>query len=83
MLQHLALLYAGQREFLTGVTAFIGDGVAAGEPVLVAVATERTERLRVELNGSADQIFFVTAGAPRPAGAFHPGLADLSAADVG
>jgi anti-sigma regulatory factor (Ser/Thr protein kinase) len=60
-LQHMALLYAGDREFLSGTLPFVRDGVAAGEPVLVVVDAERSEQLRVELDGSSDRIFFVTA----------------------
>ena len=55
---HEALLYANEDEFLDGTLPFVRDGVAAGEPVLVALAAERIERLRSVLGGDADRVLF-------------------------
>ncbi|CAM4278077.1 hypothetical protein MB901379_01434 [Mycobacterium basiliense] len=43
---HSALLYHSQREYLECVATFIGDGIAMGEPVLVAVPGDRLELVR-------------------------------------
>jgi anti-sigma regulatory factor (Ser/Thr protein kinase) len=55
---HEALLYANDEDFLDGTLPFVRDGVAAGEPVLVALAAEKNERLRGELGGDADRVLF-------------------------
>ncbi|MER6691577.1 MEDS domain-containing protein, partial [Streptomyces minutiscleroticus] len=34
---HPALFYAGEREYLAGTVPFVREGLAAGEPVAVAV----------------------------------------------
>ena len=44
--RHEALLYRGTQEFLTTIGSFVLDGVAAGEPVLVAVDAVRGRLLR-------------------------------------
>jgi anti-sigma regulatory factor (Ser/Thr protein kinase) len=44
--QHEALLYAGIDEFLGATVPFVAEGVAAGEPVLVAVPEPRLSALR-------------------------------------
>lgn len=43
--RHEAFLYRGDDDFLRGAARFVTDGVAAGEPVLVAVAEPRWRRL--------------------------------------
>ncbi|MEV8038372.1 anti-sigma factor RsbA family regulatory protein [Streptomyces sp. NPDC086182] len=43
---HPALLYRGDREYVEGTTRFVSDGVAAGEPVAVAVPPARLELIR-------------------------------------
>ncbi|MCT9007065.1 sensor histidine kinase [Streptomyces rhizosphaerihabitans] len=43
---HPALLYHGDREYVEGTTRFVSDGVAAGEPVAVAVPAARLELIR-------------------------------------
>jgi anti-sigma regulatory factor (Ser/Thr protein kinase) len=53
---HRALLYRGDAEYLDGVVPFIEDGIAAGEPVLVAVPPNRLELLRTKLGSSADAV---------------------------
>jgi anti-sigma regulatory factor (Ser/Thr protein kinase) len=55
---HEAFLYSDEEEFVDGTVAFIEDGVADGEPVLVVLSAEKIERLRTALNGSADHVLF-------------------------
>ncbi|MFJ6835744.1 anti-sigma factor RsbA family regulatory protein [Streptomyces sp. NPDC091209] len=43
---HPALLYRGDREYVEGTTRFVSDGVAAGQPVAVAVPPSRLELIR-------------------------------------
>jgi len=55
---HEALLYAGDDGFVAGLTPFIREGVALGEPVLVVVAARKVAMLREALNGDAAQVHF-------------------------
>jgi anti-sigma regulatory factor (Ser/Thr protein kinase) len=55
---HEALFYAGIDGFLDATTRFIGEGVRAGEDVLVAVDAEKIERLRSALNDD-DRVQFL------------------------
>jgi anti-sigma regulatory factor (Ser/Thr protein kinase) len=55
---HEVLLYAGTDEFVAGCGAFIREGVAAGEPVLVVVDSEKVDLLREELNGVGEHVTF-------------------------
>jgi anti-sigma regulatory factor (Ser/Thr protein kinase) len=55
---HEALFYAGMDGFLAGTLPFVRQGLAAGEPVLVAVPGEKAARLRDELGDSADDVLF-------------------------
>jgi anti-sigma regulatory factor (Ser/Thr protein kinase) len=56
--RHEALLYAGQEEFLASTSAFIRDAVAAGEPTLVVVSSDKIARLRAELGADAEAVRF-------------------------
>jgi anti-sigma regulatory factor (Ser/Thr protein kinase) len=56
--RHEAFLYAGQEEFLDGAMSFIGDGLAAEEPVLIAVEAAKIDLLRSELGGDAGRVHF-------------------------
>jgi anti-sigma regulatory factor (Ser/Thr protein kinase) len=56
--RHVALLYAGERSFVEAISAFIRDGVAAGEPALVVVSARKIELLRDELGDAADRVCF-------------------------
>jgi anti-sigma regulatory factor (Ser/Thr protein kinase) len=47
--RHEALLYAGERQFVDRVSAFVREGVDAGEPVLVAVGARKIGLLRSAL----------------------------------
>src|SRR5918996_38928 len=54
--RHPALFYRGIDEYLTGTLSFIEEGLAADEPVAVAVPGDRLEPLRAGLNGSASRV---------------------------
>lgn len=56
--RHAALFYAGQAEFLQRLVPFISDGVAAGEPTLVVVGTQKIDALRRALGPDADHVAF-------------------------
>lgn len=58
-LDHRALFYVDDVDYLDGVTSFVRDGLAAGEPTLVAVPGQRLELIRAALNGSADRVEFL------------------------
>lgn len=55
-LRHEALLYGGEDEFASGVARFVGDGLAAGEPVLVAVPAERHALARRALGAAGHEV---------------------------
>ncbi|MFL6128639.1 MAG: anti-sigma factor RsbA family regulatory protein [Mycobacteriales bacterium] len=57
--RHEAFLYRGGAEFLAGLVPFVRDGIAAGEPVMVAVIEERAEPLREALGADAADVHFV------------------------
>jgi len=57
--RHDALLYAGLDDFLTGSVAFVADGLANGEAVLVAVGSTKIEALRHALGDDAGSVMFV------------------------
>jgi anti-sigma regulatory factor (Ser/Thr protein kinase) len=56
--RHEALIYAGEDDFVAKTTAFLREGVEAGEPALVVVSARKIERLRESLNGDADAVVF-------------------------
>ena len=47
--RHEALLYAGDEEFVEECAAFVADGVAEDEAVMVVVAAPKIDRLRTRL----------------------------------
>jgi anti-sigma regulatory factor (Ser/Thr protein kinase) len=57
--RHEALLYAGDDDFLAATVPFVSDGVAASEPVLVALPRPRLELLRAQLGGDAGAVTMV------------------------
>ena len=59
MFRHDALLYADADEFVAGTAAFVRDGLAAGEPVLVAVVEPNRSRLREELGPDVGRVEFL------------------------
>lgn len=50
---HLAFFYHGQPDYLGGMLPFVRDGLAAGEPVAVAVPRPQLDLLHSELGGEA------------------------------
>ncbi|XVV01340.1 anti-sigma factor RsbA family regulatory protein [Actinosynnema sp. CA-248983] len=72
---HEALLYRDAGQFLGGTVPFVRDGLAAGQPVLVAVPQPNIDLLRDALADDADQVEFLdmrTAG--RNPGRIIPGV---------
>ncbi|MEA2422441.1 MAG: hypothetical protein QOF55_1540 [Thermoleophilaceae bacterium] len=59
---HEALFYRGRRDFAERIGAFVGDGVARGEPVLVMVTADKIELLRAELGAAAERVTFADMG---------------------
>ena len=55
---HEAHFSQGTPGFLEGAVPFIRDGVAVGEPVMVAVSPEKIALLRAELGDEADGVVF-------------------------
>ena len=55
---HLTLLYSGDDGFLRGTLPFIGEALAGGEPVLVAVSGDRIELLKETLAEDASRVEF-------------------------
>jgi anti-sigma regulatory factor (Ser/Thr protein kinase) len=55
---HEALLYSGEREFLTHTLAFIRQGTGQREVVLVAVGVAKIDLLRDELGPAAHEVRF-------------------------
>ncbi|MBT2388304.1 MEDS domain-containing protein [Streptomyces sp. ISL-1] len=53
---HPALFYQNSQEYLAGTVPFIQKGLAAGEPVAVAVPGSNLELLRAELGKSAEAV---------------------------
>jgi anti-sigma regulatory factor (Ser/Thr protein kinase) len=56
--RHEALLYTGHEEFLREAAAFVRDGLASREPVLVVVESVRLNALRDRLGADADAVSF-------------------------
>ncbi len=57
--RHEAFFYRGLRDFLAGTVPFVRDGVAAGQPVMVAVPGTRLELVRGALGTDAERVTFV------------------------
>ena len=53
---HPALLYRDDEEYLAGTVPFIRDGLAAGEPVAVAVPGPNLELIRDALGADAQRV---------------------------
>ena len=58
MFVHEGLYYRSRHEYVTGTLDFVRDGLAAGDPVLVAVPADRHELLREALGTDADAVRF-------------------------
>ncbi len=57
--RHEALFYNGEDGFLRGTLPFAREGLAAGEPLLVAVGEQRARLLRDALGADAERVRFV------------------------
>lgn len=54
--RHEAFLYDGEQQFLAGTVPFILDGVAAGQPVMVALVRERLQLLRTAVGAAGADV---------------------------
>jgi hypothetical protein len=57
--RHEAFLWHDRTDFTDGLVPFITEGLAVGEPVMVAAINEHTDWLREELGPDAEQVAFV------------------------
>jgi len=72
---HPALFYRGGDEYLAGTVPFIRSGIAAGEPVAVAVPGPNLALLRAELGADAERVRLMDMGAAgRNPGRIIPGV---------
>jgi anti-sigma regulatory factor (Ser/Thr protein kinase) len=55
--RHEAFLYGGRDELVAGVTAFVRDGLAHGDSVLVALAADKVEKLRAQLGHDWGRVY--------------------------
>jgi anti-sigma regulatory factor (Ser/Thr protein kinase) len=53
---HEGLFYRGRHEYVESMTAFVRDGLEAGEPVMVAVPGENLELIRSGLGADSDRV---------------------------
>jgi anti-sigma regulatory factor (Ser/Thr protein kinase) len=60
--RHDALLYGGDDDFVTQVSAFIRDGIDAGEPTLAVVSAEKIDALRQTLGDDVSGVQFADMG---------------------
>jgi MEDS: MEthanogen/methylotroph, DcmR Sensory domain len=56
--RHEAFFYAEESELLAGLTSFVRDGVAAGEPTLAVSSAPKIERLKERLGADAGAVRF-------------------------
>ncbi|HLI39880.1 MAG TPA: sensor histidine kinase [Streptosporangiaceae bacterium] len=59
---HRALFYDGAEDYASGIVSFLGEGLAAGEPVLVAVPAARIGLIKERVDGLAgpgSQVTFI------------------------
>lgn len=72
---HPALFYADERQYLAGTVPFVRDGLAAGEPVAVAVPGENLRLIRDELGADGASVRFLDMReAGRNPGRIIPGV---------
>ncbi|HEX5469425.1 MAG TPA: anti-sigma factor RsbA family regulatory protein [Gaiellaceae bacterium] len=55
---HEAFLYGDLEELVRKVDAFVREGIEADEPVLVALSSDKNERVRAALGDSGDAVLF-------------------------
>ena len=58
-LEHEAMFYADRDQFLAGIVPFLREGLAAGEPALVALVPPKIALVRAALGSDADEVTFV------------------------
>ena len=56
--RHEVMLYDSAETFVDGAEPFIREGVAAGEPIMVAIGAEKIDLLRSRLGADAEQVLF-------------------------
>jgi anti-sigma regulatory factor (Ser/Thr protein kinase) len=56
--RHEVMLYDSSETFIDGAEPFIRQGVAAGEPIMVAIGAEKIDLLRSRLGADAEQVLF-------------------------
>ncbi|MDQ1070817.1 anti-sigma regulatory factor (Ser/Thr protein kinase) [Streptomyces canus] len=71
---HPALFYRDEREYLAGVVPFVRKALAAGEPVAVAVPTEKLRLLKAEIGAGEAVRFLDMREAGRNPGRIIPGV---------
>ncbi|RSN07749.1 anti-sigma regulatory factor [Nonomuraea sp. WAC 01424] len=59
---HPALFYRGDREYVAATTAFVREGLAAGEPVAVAVPAGNLARIEAGLGADAARVTLLDMG---------------------
>lgn len=57
--RHEALFWSGLDDFVAGTAPFVAEGVAAGEPVLVAVPENHWHPMRSALGAIADHVHYI------------------------
>jgi anti-sigma regulatory factor (Ser/Thr protein kinase) len=57
--RHQAFIYEGSDEYLAGTIPFLREGLAAGEPILVAVDEPHGDLIAAELGADALRVLFV------------------------
>jgi hypothetical protein len=57
--RHEAFLYRGDDDFLDGIVPFVRDGIAAGQPVMVAIRATKTRPLKDALGPDRSEVLFV------------------------
>ena len=62
MFHHEAVFYAGPEAFLDHITPFVQEGVAAGEPVMVALEAPKLRALSQRLGAAAERVELVDMG---------------------
>jgi anti-sigma regulatory factor (Ser/Thr protein kinase) len=60
--RHEAVFYAGPEAFLDRVASFVEEGVANGEPVMVALEAPKLRALRRRLGAAAERVEFADMG---------------------
>jgi anti-sigma regulatory factor (Ser/Thr protein kinase) len=82
--RHEAVFYAGPESFLDRVATFVEEGVAGGEPVMVALEPVKLRALRHRLGGTAEQVELVDmADLGRNPACIIPAWADFVAGRTG